>query len=1192
MQLTVLGTHEGRTRGAAAGAGHGPKKKVSQDSRSRFCDISLTPGQELRPGPNLSAMRLLDTELLQVISIREDDIPPYAILSHTWGPDEVSLQDIVDFRLSSFSLTEALGTNPSLNKIVNSAKLAASEGYQWIWIDTCCIDKTSSAELSEAINSMYRWYENAGVCYVYIEDATRDQQDLQSHLSNQQGQPDTDAETEAFLFLRNTRWATRGWTLQELVASKTIRFFNNEWVFMGEKNDPPFCRALSRVTGIEVGVLSQHITVAEISVANRMKWASKRQTTRPEDMAYSLMGLFGVNMPLLYGEGGVRAFLRLQEQILQDTDDQSIFAWQLKSEDEGGLESMHGLLATSPTYFEDVRSIYLIPTGFQSAGSIPWTMTNKGLNIQLFIRAEVDSSEERYLAILDCFHHYGDLNHSEAADGSSDGAQAYSPAIHLRRLWGDQYTRIRAHLCESVGDRDRHDGCHETVFAKQSPAPPLPKLGLFDYPRLRQSLHGWRLRQVFPSDCWNEETGTFRLSLSRARGIQGMFRFTRQHDIHQAITTGKYGDEGLDIVIVLHRTARAELEAACFPRPEQGNTVEEAYYRLNRIWTMASRDEQDFLFGEHQERIMVVPEMMKAMRAGRGQYLINLRERYELETDVSGMPAQLLAVFDDRRSVRKQQASLERDKHITELDGEPLHGVSLARAKAMILKSMKARSVQPRVNLVRMEDDLRTLLRPLLPWSVTDSNDFRIRMENGAKDATRITSMNPRLVELGQAIIDEDVPTLLSLLESLETSEITGPLSSFEGLGATHLACFSTDPRVASALIEKGVDPLIETETGLNSIHLASILGKSRLIGLAMRLAPQTQIVEDAEDFAPSYAKAVSVFRPFFGAEAQLQDTALHLAAVHCCAEDFANILEEILKATRIPISRWTSAELTQEREYLVCLRNGLGETVLHRAAAAANVDVVTLICEIAPGAVSRVDSMSRSTLWHATYGGNPDIVRLIAQACSNLIIVPYLHLCDENGVSPLHVACWKGHGECVRELLKLGATSLCMTQELGLTPLHYAALFGHANCLSIMADGVWRGTRQLGEFNTVIDMKARKGSLELFAPIHLAAANGWVECARVLAVNGASTSTTTTFYYVSKERPDASVKGLVEVPPSTPSKIAAREGYDTIAGLLDISSDLDQSLATGQPNIMDSKSLLEDWNRQILLSTPRSIEN
>lgn len=136
----------------------------------------------------------------------------------------------------------------------------------------------------------------------------------------------------------------------------------------------------------------------------------------------------------------------------------------------------------SPTFFENIRSIYLMLAGFQSGSSTPWAMTKKGLHVQLYVRPDLDSAEERYLAILDCFQHQGDLVYSEAHSGSVDALQATSPAIYLRMLWGDQYTRIRGHICDSVGERARYGGHHETIFVKQSPAAALPDLASMTMP--------------------------------------------------------------------------------------------------------------------------------------------------------------------------------------------------------------------------------------------------------------------------------------------------------------------------------------------------------------------------------------------------------------------------------------------------------------------------------------------------------------------------------------------------------------------------------------------------------------------------------------------------------------------------------------------------------------------------------------
>lgn len=307
----------------------------------------------------------------------------------------------------------------------------------------------------------------------------------------------------------------------------------------------------------------------------------------------------------------------------------------------------------------------------------------------------------------------------------------------------------------------------------------------------------------------------------------------------------------------------------------------------------------------------------------------------------------------------------------------------------------------------------------------------------------------------------------------------------------------------------------------------------------------------------PSYDKAVSRFRAYFGSEAHLQDTALHLAALYCSAEEFESLLEEILKATGILISEWTSSEITLEREYLVCLRNSLGETVLQRAAAAANREVVRLICEKITQATTRLDSTGRSALWHAACGGDQEIVKLIAGAYSRSPNSILLHLSDDNGMTPLHVACWKGHSDCVKELLALGATSMSRTRELDLTPLHCAALFGHHDCLEILAQEAWRGTQQLGNFNTLLDMRATKGQLKLFAPIHPAAGNGWLECVRVLTLKGASPSAKSSFYYLlphsdTEDGIERSFKGLVEVASSTPAEMARRQGHEAVSRLLE----------------------------------------
>ncbi|KAI1795432.1 hypothetical protein LXA43DRAFT_1058566 [Ganoderma leucocontextum] len=249
----------------------------------------------------------------------------YAILSHVWWIQTVP-QDW------------------SFWKIRECCILAAKHGYKWLWVDTCCIDKTSSTELSEAINSMFRYYQRARVCYVYLYDVA---------VSGSQGE--ITGPNPAF---RESRWHGRGWTLQELLAPEFVAFYSRDWQPLGSKTD--LAPLLEHITGIPRSVLTLQTHLADIS--QRMGWAAKRKTTRPEDEAYCLMGIFHVNMPLLYGEGS-KAFLRLQEEIMKQSQDTTLFSWThtwgapLSLEYPARLNSSQGLPGTLSKHTHDADDI-------------------------------------------------------------------------------------------------------------------------------------------------------------------------------------------------------------------------------------------------------------------------------------------------------------------------------------------------------------------------------------------------------------------------------------------------------------------------------------------------------------------------------------------------------------------------------------------------------------------------------------------------------------------------------------------------------------------------------------------------------------------------------------------------------------------------------------------------------------------
>ena len=241
-------------------------------------------------------MRLMqsdDSGNLSLIEFLEDNIPKYAVLSHRWGAGEVTFKDLTD------------GTSKGkagYSKIQFCGEQARRDKLEYFWVDTCCINKSSSAELSEAINSMFRWYQEAARCYVYLSDVS-----IRKRKAS-----DTSAVCTWESAFRASKWFTRGWTLQELLAPRSVEFYSREGKSLGNKRTLE--QHIHEITGVPATALRKN-PLSQFDVDERFSWAKSRQTTRAEDKAYSLFGIFDVQMPLLYGEGEVKAFQRLRDAV-------------------------------------------------------------------------------------------------------------------------------------------------------------------------------------------------------------------------------------------------------------------------------------------------------------------------------------------------------------------------------------------------------------------------------------------------------------------------------------------------------------------------------------------------------------------------------------------------------------------------------------------------------------------------------------------------------------------------------------------------------------------------------------------------------------------------------------------------------------------------------------------------------------
>ena len=317
-------------------------------------------------------MRLINAHTRKLEEVWDENVKKYAILSHRWENGEVSYHDMQN--------PAGASNMKGFAKILKACDHTVSDGYDYVWVDTCCINKENSAELTEAINSMYRWYQAAAICYAFLSDV-----DTKA--------PNIDTVEQQ---IKSSLWFARGWTLRSLLTMKT---------------------------GIDEAILNGE-PLSRRSIAQRMSWWRERVTTRKEDIAYCLLGIFDVNMPLLYGEGGKKAFLRLQEEIIKQSDDHTIFAWPIEHQDQPGL------LAESPEAFKNCQHVRPMTS---RKGRSPYSFTNRGLSIKL---SATQFTMDTYLVRLDCAD--GLL---PADNGTLD---EFRLGMFLRRLdEDDQYARVK-----------------------------------------------------------------------------------------------------------------------------------------------------------------------------------------------------------------------------------------------------------------------------------------------------------------------------------------------------------------------------------------------------------------------------------------------------------------------------------------------------------------------------------------------------------------------------------------------------------------------------------------------------------------------------------------------------------------------------------------------------------------------------
>ncbi|KAJ8127244.1 hypothetical protein O1611_g6395 [Lasiodiplodia mahajangana] len=916
---------------------------------------------------------------------------------------------------------------------------------------------------------MFRWYKKASICYAYLEDVKYGYRDRNGGLFH--------------LLCQDSRWFTRGWTLQELIAPEDVKFYGEDWGYLGSKaHDEDVRIALADITGIDIRVLEGTLQPSEIGVAARMKWASQRKTTRLEDMAYCLMGLFDVNMPLLYGEG-TKAFIRLQDEILKSSYDPSIFTW---SAPEGSSnEVLSGLLAETPHHFTYAENYRPMPP-LTSQGSTTWSTTNQGLRLSLFLLPSRDSTgnkiADEYDAILECSMRRGD--------------EAYmSPAIRMKRLYGDQFARIEPQVVTRVltpaFDPSYEMGSYEIVFVKQKPVYAIPEF-MVSFSNILSSSRpqgpdlACYITKVWPERYWDEDAAILRPMRPVSDQIIGLFRFYAPTVMAM-----------LDFAVGFKRRPGGTWVTWHLQRPSMGEPLDRAAESVT-----AYRDASN----QYLQKLYKSIEWLKNPWREEGQNgkirvrIEEMRVHGRLYHFIKASPAFELHGFSTLKPPNSPDSSIQADA----VSQSPLR-YSFVFGSAG--HTNPAPPAKPSTEDEAIQTHVPTAIEELLEDPTTQNYIDRclefVHLISASKERSKIrtawahypTAHLKRLLVHG---VGEISTKLLRACKDGRNEEVSELIpydlecaSWINGFRPIHWAAVGGHIEVIHTLLENGADLHSRTFKGWSAIHLAAFFGRFMTMKWLLEYA--------IEKYGSSYEDQALLD----DRSNPLQENPLHLAVSH--------------------VSRAKGDELLALTEILKILHNSafwispnyVNETPLHRLAASGpirpspvNTPIVEELLSYEqrfPVAGKCLDGLGRTILWHAACAGSASEVEYLAEE----IISPSTG--DKNGMAPLHAACRLGHTEVTKALLEAGANPDATTKTPGLTAAHFAALFDHPGCL-----------RELIIHGADIHKPTDDAEIS-FQPIHLAAANGNSESLSIILSAGGDMDSKCT-HYVSI--PGSSLKG------------------------------------------------------------------
>lgn len=995
-------------------------------------------------------MRLLSTTEVRLHDVYVTDTPPYAILSHRWGDEEVLLQDILRLRGSWDSLDQdndkenaQIIAKKGFAKLVKAVELARRNKLEFIWVDTCCIDKTSSAELSEAINSMYHWYEAADTCYAYMID-------VKAAFIEDMFAPNSS--------FRLSNWFTRGWTLQELIAPSEVDFFASDWSYLGNKRESNvFVNMLQHITGVPHAILSGELHPTEASVASRMAWAANRETTRLEDTAYSLLGIFDVNMPLLYGEGE-KAFIRLQEQILSQNDDETIFAWHEEPSDK----ALWGLLAARPSCFRDSGDMVSIS---RLSLGVPWSLTSKGLEVKFGLREWVGSGDTRdadYYVILNC-------------DGPESSKA--SPIIFLKRIWLDQFARVSPQTRMPRGSVQRSSTTMkmETVYVNQKPSQRSQYVLIEVQDSLNQAstytgnADAVKVIDAHPRSCWTGSSVILKPNEFRLNEALALFRVdVRGHGI-------------FEIAAGLHLVNKKECRSWCVQHRagESRWSVEENFWVMNqllrdkRVKRVESRTGEDV----HGERMPLSVEVQESLGTNTLEILIIISTQWVPPASTESN----LVIEDVIRPLSDLEVMTLNGMPLVSRGEGPVPQTPPTRCTAFHAlertKSAKQIYVNEKKSLIRKHS--------ASAGSRTFDHDESVDWQALVKSERHLHAMCRRRI-----IPPLDHKTFYSRcfrksiskseLESVSWAELsaTDPYIQFSPL---HWAILGRMPETVTYLLERHPSLILSlTPCGISGFHVAAAIGDHQMLNTLVEYVLKSNSLKLKRDNWQMRFEA----KPNLGSPEL--DTPLHFAVAFAREDKFwRNLTSNTAMFLSYYTSRPNSWDLVPLS--LAALTGNMAATnsLIFGLENRTNwFELLSPWTFSASAAMESIDYMGRTLVWYTAYG---DCSRVLNARYNDHL--PALDLADDEGFAPIHIACMLGHVESLSELLERGANINAATSDLTLLPTHVAAIYGQLECLHVLAK---RGAAEEWDREAI-------PTAPPYTALALAVANGHYFCARYL---------------------------------------------------------------------------------------------